>query len=184
VKTKLKKDDSMAMLRAKCARPIANAAEQDVVVAITAAKDDMTHINQSITAGEENILKRLLTTCSYDEMKIVGNNFTRSGGVSADKIITVIKEMSKRHKSLVECVEYVSDIQMKYEQLLIDLYLKEYTSYNEATGDTTFNNKAFMAMLGKALTYKEGERDALIAAGEAAAQAAALANSQQRCVIS
>jgi hypothetical protein len=178
VKTKLKKEDSMAMLRMRCVRPVMNKAEQDVVSAIAGANEDIKHIKDSMDANHENILKGLLTTCSYEEMKMIVENSNTTGGTSVDKVVNVIQKMSKRHKALDECVEYVSDVQMKYEQVLIDLYIKEYTAYNEDTGDTSFNNKSFKTMLVKALDYKEGERDARIVAG------AVVVAPPQRCVTS
>ena len=178
VKTKLKKEDSVAMLRMRCARPVMNKADQDVVSAITGAKDDIKRINDSMDANHENILKGLITTCSYDEMKVIVDNFNTSGSTSAEKVVNVIQKMSNRYKALEDCVEYVADIQMKYEQVLIDLYIKEYTTYNEDSGETAFNNKSFKIMLGKALDYKEGERDARILAGAVAVAP------PQRCVIS
>ena len=178
VKTKLKKEDSLAMLRMRCMRPVMDKAEQDVVSAIAGAKEDIKHIKDSMEANHENILKGLLTTRSYEEMKVIVENFNVSGSTSAEKAVNVIQKMSNRYKSLEDSVEYVADIQMKYEQILIDLYIKEYTTYNDESGETSFNNKAFKIMLGKALDYKEGERDAMIVAGAVAVAP------PQRCVIS
>jgi hypothetical protein len=178
VKTKLKKEDSMTMLRMRCMRPVMDKAEQDVVSAIAGANQDIKHIKDSMEANQDDILKNLLTTCSYAEMEVIVENFNTSGSTSAEKVVNVIQKMSNRYKALEDSAEYVADIQMKYEQILIDLYIKEYTTYNEDSGETSFDNKSFKIMLGKALDYKEGERDARILAGAVAVAP------PQRCVIS
>ena len=121
MKTKLKKEDSVEVLRTRCARPVMNKTEQDVVVAITGAKYYIKNIKDAMEANQTNILKGLLTTCTYEQMNVIVENFSTSGSTSPEKVVDVIQKMSNRYKALEDCVEYVEDIQMRYEQVLIDL---------------------------------------------------------------
>jgi hypothetical protein len=177
VKSKLSKENSAKMLHMQYARPVADTPEQDAKAAVDAAKDDIKHIKDAVTANEQNIVRGLLSTCTHDELKVMFDNFPTTGGNTSDKIVGIIGKLSKSYIALDKCAEYIGDTQMKYEQALVNLYIKEYTTYNEDTGDTTFNNKAFKTMLNELVVYKRGEADALAAAGAAAAA------NRQWCVV-
>ena len=177
VKSKLGKDDSARVFRMKCVRPVANAPNQNVAPIVAEALADIKDIQTDIDANKENILKSLVATCSLAEIKIIHDGLKTSGGTSADKIIGVVQKIAKSYVSLTKSAEYVADVQMKYQQVLLDLYIKEFTAYNEDSGETSFNNKAFKAMLEKMMIFKEGEAEGLAVAG------AVVAQTKQRCVV-
>ena len=159
------------MLRMRCNRVVAQKPEQDVVAAIAKANQEIKHIRDAMDAGENDILKRLVSMCPLDAIKATFENFTTSGSNSADKSLFLVPSISQCYAEVEASIAYVNDVLLRYQQTIVDLYIREYTVFSEDTSITSFNNKAFKLMLAKAIDYKQGQADAMVELGNEAGNA-------------
>ena len=154
IKTRLNRGDAVRLLKMRTARPVRVVQQIDTNPIVIRAEEEMNQMNQSIANDEPNILQNLLSDIAIDKLVAIRDGLSTCGSDTVSKLVRFLPEICDTYSRMEQACDFVSNLKTRYEQCMVDLYIKEWTTCKDEEGEMMFDNKSFKKMMDTLIERK------------------------------